>query len=43
MFDGSGAFHDDRVDALVYAITEVINRAGTVMDGNVTSAIGDNW
>ncbi|MCK5018540.1 MAG: phage terminase large subunit, partial [Candidatus Peribacteraceae bacterium] len=43
MFDGSGTYHDDRVDGLGLAITEIINRAGTVMDGNVTSAIGDNW
>lgn len=32
MFDGQGAFHDDMVDALVYALTDIIDRAKRFAD-----------
>ena len=43
MFDGKGTFHDDRVDALVYAITDVIDRGKGFVNEEVKSAIGDSW
>ncbi len=43
MFDGSGAYHDDQVDATIYAITEIIKWSNGTAQQQITSAIGGNW